>query len=126
VRLHLRQHGAHERPLWAKKAWGVYWTFDPRLTTLLLTVLIYAAVVMLRAFGGSGEAEARSRRRLTVLGTVDAADRALLGAKVGRQPPDRDHQGRRRPRSPDMKLALGIGFFAMTLLAALLCGCGRA
>src|SRR6478752_9375679 len=22
--------------LWAKKAWGVYWTFDPRLTSLLL------------------------------------------------------------------------------------------
>ena len=23
-------------PLWARKAWGVYWTWDPRLTTTLL------------------------------------------------------------------------------------------
>jgi len=28
-------------PLWAKKAWGVYWTWDPQLTTLLLSALVY-------------------------------------------------------------------------------------
>ena len=26
-------------PLWAAKAWGYYWTWDPRLTTALLSVL---------------------------------------------------------------------------------------
>ena len=25
-------------PLWARKAWGVYWTWDPRLTTVMLAV----------------------------------------------------------------------------------------
>jgi heme exporter protein C len=44
-------------PLWAKKAWGVYWTWDPRLTTLLLSILIYVAIVLLRSFAGGGEAE---------------------------------------------------------------------
>jgi heme exporter protein C len=34
-------------PLWAKKAWGVYWTWDPRMTTTLLSMLLYAAVVVL-------------------------------------------------------------------------------
>ena len=44
-------------PLWAKKAWGVYWVWDPRLTTSLLSMLVYAAIVVLRAFSGDGEAE---------------------------------------------------------------------
>ena len=26
-------------PLWARKAWGVYWTWDPRLTTTAVMVL---------------------------------------------------------------------------------------
>ena len=41
-------------PLWAKKAWGVYWAWDPRLTTTLLSVMVYVAVVVLRAFTGDG------------------------------------------------------------------------
>jgi heme exporter protein C len=58
-------------PLWAKKAWGVYWTWDPRLTTLLLSVLIYVAVVVLRAFAGDGEAERKFAAALGVLGTIN-------------------------------------------------------
>src|SRR5687768_8925009 len=38
-------------PLWARKAWGVAWTWDPRLTTTLLAGLIFAAYAVLRAFG---------------------------------------------------------------------------
>jgi heme exporter protein C len=58
-------------PLWAKKAWGVYWTWDPRLTTSLLSVLVYAAIVILRAFSGDGEAELKFAAALGVLGTVN-------------------------------------------------------
>ena len=42
-------------PLWATKAWGVYWTWDPRLTSLLLSILIYVALVVLRRFAGNGD-----------------------------------------------------------------------
>jgi len=107
-------------PLWAKKAWGVYWTFDPRLTTLLLTVLIYAAVVMLRAFGGSGEAERRFAAALTVLGTVTLPIVHYSVQKWGGNHPTVITKGGGGLGHPDMKLALGIGFLAMTLLAALL------
>ena len=44
-------------PLWGAKAWGAYWTWDPRLTTTMLGVLIYVAYVVLRSFAGDGEAE---------------------------------------------------------------------
>ena len=35
-------------PLWARKAWGVYWTWDPRLTTSTITVLVYLAYLLFR------------------------------------------------------------------------------
>jgi heme exporter protein C len=107
-------------PLWAKKAWGVYWTFDPRLTTLLLSVLIYAAVVMLRAFGGDGEAERRFAAALTVLGTVTLPIVHYAVQLWGGNHPTVVTKGGGGLGHPDMKLALGIGFLAMTLLAVLL------
>jgi len=57
-------------PLWAKKAWGVYWTWDPRLTSLLLTVLVYGALALLRRFSGPGEAEKRFAAAFGILGTA--------------------------------------------------------
>ena len=41
-------------PLWARKAWGVWWVWDPRLTSSLLLFLIFAAYLMLRQYGGPG------------------------------------------------------------------------
>lgn len=57
-------------PLWARKAWGTFWTWDPRLTTTLLTGMIFAAYVVLRSFGGSGEAERRFASALGFLGVL--------------------------------------------------------
>ncbi len=34
--------------IWAKPAWGTYWTWDPRLTTTTILVLIYVAYLQLR------------------------------------------------------------------------------
>lgn len=34
--------------IWAKKSWGVWWTWDPRLTTTLVMWFIYAAYLVLR------------------------------------------------------------------------------
>lgn len=107
-------------PLWAKKAWGVYWTWDPRLTTLLLTVLIYAAVVVLRAFGGNGDAERRFAAALTVLGTAILPIVHYSVQKWGGNHPTVIAGKGGGLGDPDMKLALGVGFFAMTLLCVLL------
>ena len=45
--------------LWAKPAWNTYWTWDPRLTTATITVLIYVAYLLFR--GGFDDAETRAR-----------------------------------------------------------------
>jgi heme exporter protein C len=41
-------------PLWGRKAWGVYWQWDAKLTTALVLWLIFAAYNLLRRFGGPG------------------------------------------------------------------------
>ena len=41
-------------PLWARKAWGVWWVWDPRLTMSLVLFLIFAAYSILRRYAGPG------------------------------------------------------------------------
>jgi heme exporter protein C len=42
-------------PLWAKPVWGIWWTWDARLTTTLVLWLIYVAYLLLRQFSESGQ-----------------------------------------------------------------------
>ena len=37
-------------PIWAKPVWGIWWTWDARLTTTLVLWLIYVGYMMLRAY----------------------------------------------------------------------------
>lgn len=46
--------------IWAKPTWGVYWTWDPRLTTTAVMVVSFGAVLLLRT------AVSSPGRRLTV------------------------------------------------------------
>lgn len=41
-------------PLWARKAWGVWWVWEARLMTTLVMWMVFAAYLMLRRFGGPG------------------------------------------------------------------------
>jgi heme exporter protein C len=41
-------------PLWARKAWGVWWQWDARLTMSLLLWMIFVAYLLLRKYGGPG------------------------------------------------------------------------
>ncbi len=41
-------------PLWARKAWGVWWQWDAKLTSALVLWLIFVAYLLLRKYGGAG------------------------------------------------------------------------
>lgn len=41
-------------PLWARKAWGVWWQWDARLTSSLVLWMIFVAYMLLRKYGGPG------------------------------------------------------------------------
>jgi heme exporter protein C len=107
-------------PLWAKKAWGVYWVWDPRLTTTLLSVIVYVAVVVLRAFTGDGDAERKFAAALGVLGTVNLPIIHYSVQKWGGNHPTVIGKGGGGLGHPAMKLTLSVGFLGMTLLAAVL------
>jgi len=106
-------------PLWAAKAWGRYWVWDPRLTTSMLSVLIYVAYVVVRSFAGDGHAE---RKFAAALGVVGAANLPIIHYSVqkwsGQHPVVIGSGG--GGLAPGMRLPLMLGFLAFTLLSVLL------
>jgi heme exporter protein C len=60
-------------PLWGRKAWGVYWQWDVRLTTTLLLFMIFIAYLFARKYGGPG-----SRKLAAGLALFGAADVPLI------------------------------------------------
>jgi heme exporter protein C len=102
-------------PLWARKAWGVYWTWDPRLTSTLLGGLMFFAYLTLRNLGGGGLAEKRFASALALLGIPNAA---LIHFSVRRWRGQHPQviSGRGGGLSADMKPAF---FFALATFTAL-------
>ena len=58
-------------PLWAKPAWGIYWTWDARLTTALVLWLIYVAYLMLRRYVPEEEKRANLAAVAGIIGFID-------------------------------------------------------
>lgn len=56
-------------PLWARKAWGVFWQWDVRLTTTALLWIIFVAYLFVRRYGGPGSA--RLGAGLALFGAAD-------------------------------------------------------
>jgi heme exporter protein C len=107
-------------PLWGAKAWGTFWTWDPRLTTLLLSFLIYAAYLVLRAFAGDAQGERRFAAALGVLGAANLPIIHFSVQKWGGQHPVVIAGKGGGLQHPAMKASLAIGFLAFSLLAVLL------
>jgi heme exporter protein C len=107
-------------PLWGAKAWGTFWTWDPRLTTELLSVLIYVAYLVLRSFAGDGEAERRFSAAIGVLGAANLPIIHFSVQKWGGQHPMVVTGRGGGLQHPDMKIAFFTALFAFTLLAAIL------
>lgn len=57
--------------LWAKPAWNTYWSWDPRLTTMLILWFIYVAYLMVRDYVGDDERGARFAAVFAIVGSVD-------------------------------------------------------
>lgn len=58
-------------PLWARPIWGVWWTWDPRLTMTIVLWVIYAAYLMLRRLGEGDETILRYAAVLGIVGVLD-------------------------------------------------------
>ena len=64
-------------PLWARVAWGVFWTWDARLTSSLLLWLMLIAYLLARRYGGPA-----ARKLAAALALFAAADAPLVYVSV--------------------------------------------
>jgi heme exporter protein C len=58
--------------MWAKPVWGVWWTWDPKLTTTLILWFIYVSYLMVRAYADQGSQVRRYASVVALIGTIDA------------------------------------------------------
>jgi heme exporter protein C len=65
--------------LWGKPIWGVWWTWDPRLTTTAILLVIYVGYLAVRSFAGDPE---RRARWCAVVGIVGFADVPIVYLSV--------------------------------------------
>ena len=101
-------------PLWGRKAWGTYWTWDPTLTSVLLLTLILFAYVILRNFGGD-QVEKRFCAALAILGACVAPIIHISVRKWrGQHPSVMGSKG--GGLAPDMKLTFLVCIIAFTFL----------
>ncbi|HXW90081.1 MAG TPA: cytochrome c biogenesis protein [Terriglobales bacterium] len=57
-------------PLWARPVWGIWWTWDIRLTSTLVLWLIYVSYLLLRRFSSGGQMPVLAAA-LAVFGALD-------------------------------------------------------
>jgi heme exporter protein C len=98
--------------IWGKPIWGTWWTWDPRLTTTAILLLIYVGYLAVRALPDS---PARRGRWAAVVGIVGFLDVPIVQLSVT--------WWRSLHQGPTVRL-LGKSTIAPSMLAALLVGVG--
>ena len=109
-----------EGSIWGRPTWGVWWTWDARLTLTAILLLIYVGYLMLRSLI---EDENRAAMAAAVLGIIGFIDIPLIHMSVYwwrtlHQPPSILRPDRLPWENvhPSMLTALGISFVAFLLL----------
>ncbi len=104
-------------PLWARAAWGVWWKWEPRLTSMALLFLIFAAYWVLRSFGGRGEGV---RRFAAVLAVFGAPNILFVHVAVKKWRGDHPDMVVSNGLTSDMRLALYPSLLALLIVFFLL------
>lgn len=101
--------------IWGKPTWGVWWTWDPRLTTTAILLLIFVGYVALRSFTDEEERRARWSAAVGILGAVNVPI-VFMSVRWWRT----IHQLQTTPQDIDKPYAYGllINTLAFSFLAA--------
>jgi heme exporter protein C len=110
-------------PIWAKPAWGIWWSWEARLTTTLVLWLLLVACLMVRSYAAERELGARLA---AVVGIVAAVDVPIIYKAVDwwrGQHPMVFGPGREDALDPRMRMTfltcLAVFFVLLGLLLAL-------
>lgn len=103
-------------PLWGRKAWGVYWVWDVRLTSSLVMVMTLLACKIVRSYAGEGARNIAAG--LSILAVLNAV---FVYVSVnywrGTHP---DHIVRKGGLSPKMRTTFWLAVLGFHLLYAVL------
>ncbi|MDR2884180.1 MAG: cytochrome c biogenesis protein CcsA [Deferribacteraceae bacterium] len=102
-------------PLWARPTWGVWWTWDPRLTTTLILWFIYAGYVFLRKFIDDPDKRGKYCAVLGIIGFFDVPI-VFLSIRFWRTIHPNVVQSGGGGLHPDMRTAMFVALGAFTLL----------
>ncbi len=104
--------------IWAKPAWGVWWTWSPRLTSALVLWFIYVAYLTIRSYTQGEDRKARFGAAVAIIGFIDIPI-VILSISIWRtqHPSALIFEG---GLTPSMLLTLQISILAFTLLYALI------
>lgn len=105
-------------PLWAKVAWGTYWTWEPRLTLSLMVFLLFVAYLALRAYAGSDRFGRGVAAGLSILGLPGIYFIRVAVERWGGAHPQVVYKG--GLTHPGMRMAFFGSVVAMVLVTATL------
>ncbi len=108
-------------PIWAKPVWGIWWTWDARLTSTFILWLIYVAYLLLRGFLDDPLRRASIAAVLSIVGLLDVPI-VYMSIRWWRtqHPQPVIAGGAQSGLDPEMWLGLGQTLAALLLLFAFL------
>lgn len=107
-------------PIWGRAVWGVWWTWDARLTTSMVLWLIYVGYLMLRAYVIDPDHRARFAAVLGIIGFIDVpiVHMSVVWWRTLHPGPVIARSGGMRELPGSMHVALWSSMLAFTLLFA--------
>lgn len=105
-------------PIWARAAWGVWWNWEPRLTSFLVLWLLYLGYLVLRRTIDDREKSARVSAALSIIAFLDVPIIIFaihIWGSVGHPTPSGEFF-----KDPAIRFTIQANFAALALMAAYL------
>jgi heme exporter protein C len=106
--------------VWTRSTWGIWWTWDPRLTSFLVVLLLYGAYFMLRSSVDGRMEQARYSASIGILGYLTVMF-TMMSTRILRSAHPVVFSLRDSGVTPDMLYTFLLALFGMlALLGAVL------
>jgi heme exporter protein C len=104
--------------IWGKPTWGIWWTWDARLTTTAILFVIYVGYLMLRSFVDETDRRARLAALVGIVGFIDVPIiyMSVLWFRTLHQPPSIQRGGASMPDTMLFTLLFKFGAYTLVYL----------